>query len=110
MIRFLLGVALAAACSSPALAALGKAQPNHAYTYPTPSWVLPLPRSERLANALGGWNRGYPADPYWNPCLSYQRNWGVGCLRRALISHSTPLSRLMDGRPCTFSTGPCTSA
>ena len=78
MNRFLLGVALAAACSSPALAALGKAQPNHAYTYPTPSWVLPLPRSERLANALGGWNRGYPDDPYWNPCLSYQRSWGPG--------------------------------
>ena len=46
--------------------------------YPIPSWVLPLPRSERLANALGGWNRGYPADPYWDPCLSYQRNWGPG--------------------------------
>jgi hypothetical protein len=30
---------------------------NHAYNaYPTPSWVLPLPRSQRLANALGGWN------------------------------------------------------
>ena len=78
MNRFLLGVALAAACSSPALAASSKVRPHHGYTYPTPPWVLPLPHSERLANALGGWNRGYPADPYWNPCLSYQRSWGPG--------------------------------
>ena len=79
MNRFILVVALAAACSSPAFAGSGKVRANHAYNvYPTPSWVLPLPRSERLANALGGWNRGYPADPYWDPCLSYQRNWGPG--------------------------------
>src|SRR6476619_4323497 len=74
MNRFTLVVALAAACSSPAFAGSGKVRVNHAYNaYQTPSWVLPLPRSERLANALGGWNRGYPADPYWDPCLSYQR-------------------------------------
>jgi len=80
MNRFLLVVALVAACSSPALAGSGKVRANQGgyYVYPTPSWVLPLPRSERLANALGGWNRGYPADPYWDPCLSYQRNWGPG--------------------------------
>jgi hypothetical protein len=79
MNRIILVVALAAACSSPAFAGSGKVRANHAYNaYPTPSWVLPLPRSQRLANALGGWNRGYPADPYWDPCLSYQRNWGPG--------------------------------
>ena len=76
MNRFLLVVALVAAGSIPALAGSGKERANDAY--PTPSWVLPLPRSERLAKALGGWNRGYPADPYWEPCLSYQRNWGPG--------------------------------
>jgi len=60
MNRFILVVALAAACSSPAFAGSGKVRANHAYNaYPTPSWVLPLPRSQRLANALGGWNRGY---------------------------------------------------
>ena len=61
MNRIILVVALAAACSSPAFAGSGKVRANHAYNaYPTPSWVLPLPRSQRLANALGGWNRGYP--------------------------------------------------
>jgi hypothetical protein len=51
MNRFILVVALAAACSSPALAGSGKVRANHAYNaYPTPSWVLPLPRSERLAD------------------------------------------------------------
>lgn len=78
MNRLLVVVALVATCASPALAASGKVRPNHGYTYPIPPWVLPLPRSERLANALGGWNRGYPADPYWDPCLSYQRTWGPG--------------------------------
>ena len=77
MNRFLLFVALMVTCSSPVLASSGKVRPNYAYTA-YPAWVLPLPHSERLANALGGWNRGYPADPYWEPCLSYQRNWGPG--------------------------------
>ena len=77
MHRFIIVIAVAAAWSSPAFA--GKIRAHHSYNaYPTPPWVLPLPRSERLANALGGWNRGYPADPYWDPCLSYQRNWGPG--------------------------------
>ena len=61
MNRFILVAALAAACSSPAFAGSGKVRVNHAYNaYPTPSWVLPLPRSERLANALGGWNLAIP--------------------------------------------------
>jgi hypothetical protein len=34
--------------------------------------------SERLSNALGGFNRGDPNDPYWEPCLSYYRDWGPG--------------------------------
>ena len=75
MNRSLLVIALLAACTSPAWA--GKVHSNQTYTG-YPSWVLPLPHSERLANALGGWNRGYPADPYWDPCLSYSRNWGPG--------------------------------
>ena len=79
MKRLLLAIAIVAACSNPVLAGSGKVRANRPYTaYPTPSWVLPLPHSERLANALDGWNRGYPADPYWEPCLSYQRNWGPG--------------------------------
>jgi hypothetical protein len=58
MNRILLAVALVAACVSPALAGSGKVRGNHAYSaYPTPSWVLPLPHSQSLANALGGWNR-----------------------------------------------------
>jgi hypothetical protein len=77
MNRFLLGVALLAACSGSALAASGKVHQAHS-AYPIPPWVKPLPHSERLANSLGGWNRGYAADPYWEPCLSYQRTWGPG--------------------------------
>jgi hypothetical protein len=80
MNKFLLVLALVVACcSSPALA--GNVRPRQAHTvdgYPLPYWVYPLPHSERLANSMGGWNRGYPADPYWDPCLSYQRSWGPG--------------------------------
>ena len=36
------------------------------------------PTSERLRDALGGFNRGDPNDPYWDPCLSYDRDWGPG--------------------------------
>jgi hypothetical protein len=83
MNRFILVVALAAACSSPAFAGSGKVRANRAYNaYPTPSWVLPLPRSERLANALGGWNRGYPGDPYWDHA-SLIRGLGVLALAAA---------------------------
>ena len=91
MNRIILVVALAAACSSPAFAGSGKVRANHAYNaYPTPSWVLPLPRSQRLANALGGWNRGYPADPYWDPCLSYQSTEiGALALAAATINSSS---------------------
>jgi len=82
MNKFLVAVALLAACASPALAGSAKVRSHHGYngysSYRTPDWVRPLPHSERLANALGGWNRGYPGDPYWEPCLSYQRTWGPG--------------------------------
>jgi len=27
-----------------------------------------------LRDALGGFNRGDPNDPYWDPCLSYDRD------------------------------------
>ena len=40
------------------------------------------PRSERLAKALEGYNRGDPNDPYWEPCLSYYRGWGPGACGR----------------------------
>ena len=79
MNKFLLVLALVVACSSPALA--GNVRVKQAYIvdgYALPYWVYPRPHSERLANSLGGWNRGHPADPYWEPCLSYQRNWGPG--------------------------------
>src|SRR5262245_12455790 len=79
MNKFLLAVALLAACASPALAGSGKVRGKAGYnSYAVPTWVQPSPRSGRLANALGGWNRGYPGDPYWEPCLSYQRSWGPG--------------------------------
>ena len=52
MNRFILVVALAAACSSPAFAGPGKVRANHAYNaYPTPSWVLARRRHEN-ANGL----------------------------------------------------------
>jgi hypothetical protein len=77
MNKFLLAVALVAACSSPVLA--GSVRGKHARTvYAAPHSAYVGPRSERLANALGGWNRGDPNDPYWDPCLSYYRNWGPG--------------------------------
>ena len=64
MNRFLLVVALVAACASPALAGSGKVRPNHAYTaYPTPSWVLPLPRSERLAKCA------WRMEPWLSPLI-----------------------------------------
>ena len=88
MNRFILVVALAAACSSPAFAGSGKVRANHAYNaYPTPSWVLPLPRSQRLANALGGWNRGYPADPYGTHASLIR---GIGDLVLAAATSSSP--------------------
>ena len=79
MNKLLLAVMLVAACSSPALAGNMRARQTHTVDgYALPYWVYPLPHSQGLANALGGWNRGYPADPYWEPCLSYQRSWGPG--------------------------------
>jgi hypothetical protein len=79
MNKFLLAAAIVAACASPALAGSGKMRAKHAHTvYAAPHSVYVGPRSERLANALGGWNRGDPNDPYWEPCLSYYRSWGPG--------------------------------
>ena len=78
MNKFLLAVAIVAAYGSPALAGSAKVKGKHAQIYTAPRSVYVGPRSERLANALGGWNRGDPDDPYWKPCLSYYRNWGPG--------------------------------
>ncbi len=79
MNKLLLAAALIAACASPALAGSGKWRTKHGHSvYGAPNTVYVGPRSERLANALGGWNRGDPNDPYWEPCLSYYRNWGPG--------------------------------
>ena len=80
MNRFILVVALAATCSSPAFAGSGKVRANQGLLCLSHSVVgtAPPSRSERLANALGGWNRGYPADPYWDPCLTYSSAWGPG--------------------------------
>jgi|KBSSwiStaDraftv2_1062776.scaffolds.fasta_scaffold35064_4 hypothetical protein len=80
-----LGVAVAlllaaAITAAPALANYGI---RHGHTvYAAPNAVYAGPRSQRLANALGGWNRGDPNDPYWDPCLSYYRSWGPGACGR----------------------------
>ena len=61
MNSFLLALTLVAACSSAALAGNVRARQAHTVDgYTLPYWVYPLPHSERLANSLGGWNRGYP--------------------------------------------------
>ena len=78
MNKFLLAVALVAACASPALAGSGKSKGKQTQIYVAHHSVYVGPRSQRLANALGGWNRGDPNDPYWEPCLSYYRSWGPG--------------------------------
>jgi hypothetical protein len=71
MNRFLLVIALAIAYSAPVLAASGETHSKAKQTHVGPT-------SERLSKALGGFNRGDPNDPYWDPCISYQRNWGPG--------------------------------
>lgn len=62
-------------CSAPVSAGSGKVQTK---AKETPA----APRLERLANALGGYNRGDPNDPYWEPCLSYYRSWSPGACGR----------------------------
>jgi hypothetical protein len=82
----LLAFALAAACSTSAPAEQTKAQSHttgYPYVYGTADEKLLgrgayVPHSKKLKDALGGWNRGDPNDPYWDPCISYQRNWGPG--------------------------------
>jgi hypothetical protein len=85
MTKILLAIALVAACSTTALAAQGKSQAltGGPYVYGTEDEKLIgsgafVPHSKHLKDALGGFNRGDPNDPYWDPCISYQRNWGVG--------------------------------
>jgi hypothetical protein len=69
MNRFLLVTLLVVACSAPLLGAPAKTQTTAKHTYVGPP-------SKRLSKALGGFNRGDPNDPYWEPCLSYYRSWG----------------------------------
>jgi opacity protein-like surface antigen len=85
MTKILLALALAVACSTSVLAAQAKpqAQSGGPYVYGTADEKLigrgaHVPHSKQLKDALGGWNRGDPNDPYWDPCISYQRNWGPG--------------------------------
>ena len=85
MTKILLAIALVAAYATAALAAQGKSQAltGGPYVYGTEDEKLIgsgafVPHSKRLKDALGGFNRGDPNDPYWDPCISYQRNWGVG--------------------------------
>lgn len=85
MTKILLALALAVACSTSVLAAQAKpqAQSGSPYVYGTADEKLIgrgayVPHSKHLKDALGGWNRGDPNDPYWDPCISYQRNWGPG--------------------------------
>jgi hypothetical protein len=82
MTRLLLALALAAACSTSALAAQGKiralSQGPYGYGTPQDQKGVFVPHSKKLRDALGGWNQGDPNDPYWDPCISYQRNWGPG--------------------------------
>jgi hypothetical protein len=72
MNRFLLIAALMAVWSSPGLADPGKAQAKVKHPYVSST-------SKRLSvRGQDGFNRGDPNDPYWEPCLSYQRSWGPG--------------------------------
>jgi len=68
----LLAVVLLAMSVAPSLA-------HHDKTHKTQVRHLgPGLTSEHLRDALGGFNRGDPNDPYWDPCLSYDRDWGPG--------------------------------
>jgi hypothetical protein len=67
-------------CSAPVSAGSDKAQTK---TKVTPA----APRSERLAKALGEFNRGDPNDPYWEPCLSY---YGAGAQEPAAANAGKP--------------------
>jgi hypothetical protein len=86
MIRILLALGLAAVCSASALAgqrAKTEDLSGGPYAYGTADerFIVGgvfVPHSKKLRDALGGWNRGDPNDPYWDPCISYQRSWGPG--------------------------------
>jgi hypothetical protein len=82
MIR-MLAVALVVVCAGSALAGQGNSKGLWPYVYRTEDEKLIgrgafVPQSRSLKDALGGWNRGDPNDPYWDPCISYQRSWGTG--------------------------------
>ena len=75
MVRILVVTVLSIFCLAPALGAPMKTQTAAKHTHVGP-------HSDRLSNALGGFNRGDPNDPYWEPCLSYYRSWGPGACGR----------------------------
>lgn len=77
MTRIIVALALAVACSTSALAAPGKTNSGRSYGNTTANGIF-VPHSKKLRDALGGWNQGDPNDPYWDPCLSYDRGWGPG--------------------------------
>ncbi len=81
--RIVLAIALTIACSTTALVAHEKAKANASGSYRTAAASGGfVPHSKKLKDALGGWNRGDPDDPYWDPCLSYSRDWGPGACGR----------------------------
>jgi len=71
---FVATIALVTVFSMPASAAL-TGPGSHPRLHEVPDVSR---NTERLSNALGGFNRGDPNDPYWEPCLSYYRDWGPG--------------------------------
>jgi hypothetical protein len=79
MTRIVLAIALTIACFAAALGAQEKAKENASGSHRTKAATgVFVPHSKKLKDALGGWNRGDPDDPYWDPCLSYSRDWGPG--------------------------------
>ena len=106
MTKILLALALAAACSTSALAAHGKTQTKsgYPYVYGTSDEKLLgrgayVPHSKQLKDALGGWNRGDPNDPYLGPLHLLSAELGPRRLRRLLTRVSLRLLR--EARPRT---------
>ena len=75
MIRFALAAALVLFCAAPVSAGSSNIQTRAKHSFSGQN-------SKRSSDALGGFNRGDPKDPYWEPCLSYYRGWGPGACGR----------------------------
>jgi hypothetical protein len=75
MNRYALAAALVLFCAAPVSAGSSKTQTTAKHS--------PSRQNSKLSSeALGGFNRGDPKDPYWEPCLSYYRGWGPGACGR----------------------------